>query len=110
MKIVIAGIIFISTVLLVDFIFPTETPAADFTCKIKAGRQDAYVTVTDYDRDGNPMRRRGERFQGIIKKGQSQTIKSVFGKIRYNYRLYNQSRSSGRNSSSCEGGKIIQLP
>jgi hypothetical protein len=92
------------------FMLPVETQAAEFTCAIRAGRQDAYVVVTDYDRDGNPMRRRGEKFKGVIKKGQKQQIKSLYGKIRYNYRLYNQSRSSGRNSANCEGGKTIQLP
>ena len=110
MKTLMLGILFISTVLLIGFMFPAETPAADFSCKIKAGRQDAYVVVTDYDREGNPLRSRGERFQGVIKKNQRQEIKSLFGRIRYSYRLYNQSRSSGRNSANCEGGKTIKLP
>ncbi len=105
-----SGILFISTVLFIGFMLPIETPAADFTCTIKAGRQDVYVIVTDYDQDGNPLRRSGEKFQGVIKKGQRQSIKSLYGKIRYKYRLYNQSRSSGRNFQNCERGKIIQLP
>ena len=95
-------------------ILPVEAAAADNTCIIKAGRQDAYVVVTDYDRDGNPLRKReypqGERFKGVIKKNQRQSIQSQHGKIRYSYRLYNQSRSSGRNFANCEGGKTIQLP
>jgi actin-like ATPase involved in cell morphogenesis len=110
MKATMSGILFISTVLFIGFMLPVETPAAEFTCTIKAGRQDVYVIVTDYDLDGNRLRRGGERFQGVIKKGQRQSIKSLFGKIRYKYRLYNQSRSSGRNSAHCESGKIIQLP
>ena len=95
-------------------ILPVEAAAAENTCIIKAGRQDAYVVVTDYDRDGNPLRKReypqGERFKGVIKKNQRQSIQSQHGKIRYSFRLYNQSRSSGRNFANCEGDKIIQLP
>jgi hypothetical protein len=87
-----------------------QTPAANFTCSIKAGRQHAYVVVNDYDRDGNRLNRGGELYSGVIKSGQRQSVKSLFGKIRYNYRLYNQSRSSGRNFSNCDGGKIILLP
>ena len=37
----------------------------------------------------------------VIKKNQKQEIKSLFGRIRYSYRLYNQSRSSGRNFENC---------
>ncbi len=110
MKALMSGILLISAVLFMGLVLPVETPAAEFTCSIRAGRQDVYVIVTDYDLDGNPMRRRGERFQGVIKKGQRQSINSLYGKIRYKYRLYNQSRSSGRNFANCEGGKIIQLP
>jgi hypothetical protein len=110
MKVKIPGFLFISVVLFMSFLLPVETPAADFTCKIKGGRQDVYVVVTDYDKDGNPLRVRGENFKGVIKKGQEQRIKSLYGRIRYNYRLYNQSRSHGRNSAYCEGGKIIRLP
>jgi len=107
LKAIISGILFISTVFFVGFMLPIETPAADYTCKIRAGQQDAYVVVTDYDKDGNPLRKGGERFQGVIKKNQEQPIESLYGRIRYNYRLYNQSRSSGRNSTYCEGGKTI---
>ena len=110
MKAFVSRILIISTVVFIGFVLAVETPAGNFTCKIRAGRQDTYVVVTDYDRDGNPMRRRGERFQGVIKKHQTQTINSLYGKIRYSYRLYNQSRSSGRNFDNCERGKIIQLP
>lgn len=110
MKAIISGFLFLTTVLFICSLLPVETPAADFTCKIKAGRQDAYVIVTDYDREGNPLRAKGENYRGVIKKGQEQPIKSLFGRIRYNYRLYNQSRSHGRNSAYCEGGKIIKLP
>ena len=110
MKAFAPSILFISAIVLIGFMLAAETPAANYTCKIRAGRQDTYVVVTDYDRDGNPMRQRGERFQGVVRKHQTQTIDSLYGKIRYSYRLYNQSRSSGRNFDNCEGGKIIRLP
>ena len=50
-----SSILFIPTVLFIGLMLPIETLAAEFTCTIKAGRQDAYVVVTDYDRNGNPM-------------------------------------------------------
>jgi hypothetical protein len=110
MKAIISGILFISTVLYVGFMLPIGTSAAEFTCSIKAGRQDTHVVVDDYDRDGNRLPRGGVVFSGVIKKGQRQSIKSRYGKIRYSYRLYNQSRTSSRNFQNCERGKIIQLP
>jgi hypothetical protein len=109
MKIVISSIIVISALLGLYLMLPLEASAKDFTCTIKAGRQDVYVIVTDMDRDGNPMRRRGELFQGVLKPGQSQTLTSRFGRLRYSFRLYNQSRSQGRISADCKGN-TIQLP
>ncbi|MDJ0984441.1 MAG: hypothetical protein QNJ26_02765 [Desulfobacterales bacterium] len=110
MKVKLFGILFISTVVCIIFMAPIESPAAQYTCFVKAGREDAHVVVNDYDRDGNRLPRGGEIYRGVVKRGQRQQIKSRFGKIRYNYRLYNQSRTSGRNSTNCEGGKNIQLP
>ena len=110
MKAIMSGILLISTLLIIGSMLPAETLAADYTCTFRGGREDAYVIVTDYDRDGNPMRRRGESFQGVIRRGETQTIRSLYGKIRFSYRLYNQSRSSGRNFVNCEGGRIVQLP
>ncbi len=86
-----------------------EASAQDFTCTIKAGRQDVYVIVTDMDRDGNPMRQRGELFQGVLKPGQSQTLNCRFAKLRNSFSLYNQSRSQGRIAVDCKGN-TIQLP
>ena len=88
---------------------PPEAASNSFTCTIRGGRQEVYVVVTDMDRDGNPMRRRGELFQGILKPGQSQTLKSSFGKLRYSFKRYNQSRSQGRIFSDCRGN-TIRLP
>jgi hypothetical protein len=110
MKAILKGILFISIFLVMASMLPVVTFGADYTCTFRGGREDAYVVVTDYDRDGNPMRKRGESFQGVIRRGQSQTIRSLYGKIRFSYRLYNQSRTSGRNFVNCEGGRIVQLP
>ena len=109
MKIVISAIIAISALLGLYLMLPFDASAQDYNCTIKAGRQDVYVTVTDMDRDGNPMRRSGELFQGVLKPGQSQTLNSRFGKLRYSFRLHNQSRSQGRISADCKGN-TIQLP
>ena len=94
---------------ILSLMMASETAANEYTCTIRSGRQDVYVIVTDMDRDGNPMRQRGELFQGVIKAGESQPLKSTFGKLRYSYRLYNQSRSQGRIASDCRGN-TIQLP
>jgi hypothetical protein len=110
MKVILSMILIISTVFFIDFMIPLEASAADFSCYIRAGRSDTYVVVTDMDRDGNPIRRRGETWQGWIKQGQSQALKSRFGKIRYNYRRMNESRGRGRVFANCRSGNTIQLP
>jgi hypothetical protein len=109
MKMMISAMIAASAMIGAFLVLPIEALAQDFTCTIKAGRQDVYVVVTDMDRDGNPMRRRGELFQGMLKPGESKTLKSRFGKLRYSFRLYNQSRSQGRIARDCKGN-TIQLP
>ena len=109
MKKIISTILTGAAVLFLNMMMPAEAAANSFTCTIRAGRQDVYVVVTDMDREGNPMRQRGELFQGVLKPGQSQTLKSIFGRLRYSYRQYDQSRSHGRIYSDCRGN-TIQLP
>ena len=109
MKIIMSAILIVATILILNMRTAPEASAQELTCTIKAGRQEVYVVVTDMDRDGNPMRRRGELFQGVLKPGESKTLKSRFGKVRYSFKLYNQSRSQGRISADCKGN-TIQLP
>jgi hypothetical protein len=109
MKIIMSTILTIAALIILNMMMPPQAGANEYTCTIRGGRQDVYVVVTDMDRDGNPMRRRGELFQGVLKPGQSQSLKSRFGKLRYSFRLYNQSRSHGRIASDCRGN-TIQLP
>ena len=109
MKIIMLTILTLGAALILNLILSPKAAANEYKCTIKSGRQDVYVVVTDMDRDGNPMRQRGELFQGVLKSGQSQTLKSKFGKLRYSFRLYNQSRSQGRIASDCRGN-TIQLP
>jgi len=80
---------------------PLSANAGENDCILKAS-VDVIVEVWNLDNQGN----KGHR----IWKGQRQSIKSRYGKIRYSYRLYNQSRTSSRNFQNCERGKIIQLP
>ncbi|UCD31665.1 MAG: hypothetical protein JSV38_12885 [Desulfobacterales bacterium] len=109
MKIIISTLLTVAALLLLCMTISPGADANEYTCTIRSGRQDVYVVVTDMDRDGNPMRRRVELYQGMIKAGESQPLKSKFGKLRYSYRLYNQSRSQGRIASDCRGN-TIQLP
>ncbi|MBW2408491.1 MAG: hypothetical protein JRF72_01745 [Deltaproteobacteria bacterium] len=109
MKIIISTTLTLVALSILCMMMPPGADANEYTCTIRGGRQDVYVIVTDMDRDGNPMRQRGELYQGVIKAGESQALKSTFGKIRYSYRLYNQSRSQGRIASDCRGN-TIQLP
>ena len=88
---------------------PIEVAADGFICQMRVALDNYWVYIRDLDRDGNPMRQRGELFQGVLKPGQSQTLHSIFGKLRYNFRLYNQSRSQGRIAADCKGN-TIKLP
>ena len=109
MKIINSTTLTLAVLFVLCMMMPPGADANEYTCTIRSGRQDVYVVVTDMDRDGNPMRQRGELYQGVIKAGESQPLKSTFGKLRYSYRLYNQSRSAGRIASDCRGN-TIQLP
>ena len=109
MKIILWTTLTLTAFSILSMTISSEAAANEYTCTIRSGRQDVYVIVTDMDRDGNPMRRRGELFQGVMKAHESQTLNSTFGKLRYSYRLYNQSRSHGRIAADCRGN-TIQLP
>ena len=70
MKTTMSTIMTLAAVLIVSTMILPEAAANEYTCTITGGRQDVYVVVTDMDKDGNPMRRRGELFQGVLKPGQ----------------------------------------
>ena len=109
MKIILSTILAIVAVLFANTAIPTEAAANVYTCTIKGGKHNAYVVVTDMDRDGNPMRQRGELFQGVLDPGQNQDLESVHGKLRYSFKNDMKSRSQGREFAVCKGN-IIRLP
>ena len=109
MKIIVLTIFTMSTVFILNLMQPQEAASNIHTCTIKGGKQEAYVVVTDMDRDGNPLRQRGELFQGVLKSNETQTLNSTFGELRYSFQRYNQQRSQGRIFSECKGN-TIRLP
>ena len=109
MKIIMLTILTLSTVFILNLTQPPEAAANIYTCTIRGGKQEAYVVVTDMDRDGNPLRQRGELFQGVLKPDETQTLNSTFGELRYSFQRYNQLRSQGRIFSDCKGN-TIRLP
>ena len=109
MKTIILTILTLSTVFVLNLMTPPQAAANTYSCTIRGGKQEAYVVVTDMDRDGNPLRQRGELFQGVLKPNETQTLNSTFGELRYSFKRYNQLRSQGRIYSDCKGN-TIRLP
>ena len=109
MKIFMLITLTLSAVVILNITQPTEAAANTYTCTIKGGKQEAYVVVTDMDRDGNPLRQRGELFQGVLKPNETQTLHSTFGELRYSFKRDNQLRSRGRVFAGCKGN-TIRLP
>ncbi len=103
----------ILAVLLAVFLFPFEASASHNSCRIKAGSNEVQVRVFDRDQDGNPIRNAftyGEIWKGVIKKGQSKSLKSSHGLINYSFRSLSDSRTYGGNFSTCTHGEIIRIP
>ena len=87
---------------------PAKVVAQEYTCQIKAVRDNVHVFVRDFDRDGNPTRR--TIYRGWILRGRSVPIKSLSGRISYNYRADSDYRGSGRNEDLCTGNRTIIVP
>ena len=107
MKIMMSTILALCALLILNITTPPEADANTYTCTIRGGKQESYVVVTDMDREGNPLRQRGELFQGVLKPDQNKTLNSTFGELRYSFKRYNQSRSQGRIFSDCNGNTIL---
>jgi hypothetical protein len=98
---------------IISALLPSDAAAGHKSCRIKAGSDDVYVRVYDRDQDGNPTRNRmyySEIWRGVIKKGQSKTIKSYYGRIRYDYQSLADNRPYGANLTSCFHGETIRVP
>jgi hypothetical protein len=99
-------ILAISATFILNISVPVEVAANTFTCTIKGGNQKSYVVVTDMDPAGNPLRQRGELFQGVLEPDQTQTLESEYGELRYSFKRHNQTRSQGRLFADCRGNTI----
>ena len=99
-------ILAISAIFIINVSTPVGIAATPYTCTIKGGNQKSYVVVTDMDPAGNPMRQRGELFQGELEPDQTQTLESEYGEVRYSSKRHNQTRSQGRMFAECRGNTI----
>lgn len=106
MNSIITIIMAISAISILNISVPLAVAANPYTCTIKGGNQKSYVVVTDMDPAGNPLRQRGELFQGELKPGQTQTLESEYGELRYSFKRYDQTRSQGRLFADCRGNTI----
>ena len=87
---------------------PFEAAAQEYTCQIKAGLDNVYISVRDMDRDGNPTGR--TIFRGWILQGRTMAIDSLSGRITYNYKADSDYRGSGSNESVCTDNRTITVP
>ncbi len=97
-----------------------EAVANDNSCRFKATSDDVFLRIFDRDRsgntinDGNYYRKHflNERplWEGALKKGQTQSIKSSNGEVRYDYKAASDDRGYGNNTASCTHGETIRLP
>ncbi len=83
-----------------------DAVADDKTCIIKADGRKVHLIVWDEDSDGD---RQDKIFEGWLKSGERQTIKSATGYINYSYKLADDDRSYGENRN-CKGGNTIRVP
>ena len=77
------------------------------TCVLKSDISKVYITVWDDDSDGN---RQDKIFEGWLKSGKRQAIKSQTGYIDFSYKSANDDRSYGDNLKTCSGGNTIRVP
>ena len=83
-----------------------DAAADDKTCIIKSDAGKVYLTVWDEDSDGD---RQDKIFEGWLESGERQTINSATGYINFSYKLSDDDRSYGENST-CKGGNTIRVP
>ena len=81
--------------------------AQDYSCRIKADRDNYHLYVRDFDRDGNPTRR--IIYRGWLMQGQTITLKSLSGRISINFKADSAKRGSGSNEFRCIGNQTFNL-
>ena len=83
-----------------------DAAADDKTCIIRSDAGKVYLTVWDEDSDGD---RQDKIFEGWLKSGERQTIKSTTGYINFSYKSADDDRSYGENTI-CKDGNTIRVP
>ena len=106
--------------ILTGFPITFEAAASHNTCWIKANNDDVFVRVYDRDRSGNTINNgnfyrkkflgEGPLWEGVLKRGQTKSISSSNGEIRYDYEAASAFRAYGNNIALCSHGETIRLP
>ena len=102
------------------FVGVFEATAAHNACRFKATNDDVFLRIFDRDSSGNTLND-GNYYQkhflnerplweGVLKKGQTISIKSSNGEVRYDYKAASDYRGYGNNTASCSHGETIRLP
>jgi hypothetical protein len=86
---------------------PVSADAQEYSCQIKAERDNYHLFVRDFDRDGNPTRR--IIFRGWILQGRTIAIKSLSGTISIDFKADSAKRGSGSNEYRCRGNQTFKL-
>ena len=81
--------------------------AQEYSCQIKAERDNYHLFVRDFDRDGNPTRR--IVYRGWLMRGQTIAIKSLSGTISIDFKADSAKRGSGSNEFRCRGNQTFRL-
>lgn len=86
---------------------PVRANAQEYTCQIKAERDNYHLFVRDFDRDGNPTKR--VVFRGWLMRGRTVDIKSLSGLISIDFKADSAKRGSGSNEFRCRGNQTFKL-
>ena len=98
----------ISFVIMVTGAFwPVSACAQEYSCRIKAERDNYYLYVRDFDRDGNPTKR--VVFRGWLLQGRTITVRSLSGLISIDFKADSAKRGSGSNEFRCRANQTFRL-
>ena len=86
---------------------PVSAGAQEYSCQIKAERDNYHLYVRDFDRDGNPTKR--TIFRGWLMRGQTIVVKSLSGTISIDFKADSAKRGSGSNEYRCRGNQTFKL-
>jgi hypothetical protein len=104
------GRLAVMIVLLVSGTCPApDAIAQDYSCKIRSEVTQLFTIVYEVHPDGNPGKL---LWQGTLKNGQQNELKSEYGRIFYRYKTDPDAQSEVINGVNrfCRNGEIINLP